>query len=113
MQAKDLTEAMRSFWSTSSMAKSNPNDYDLFMDAMLDEKVIDRFWDIDVLWLDDWVSQYTDMNFWMRHVQQHLDGRVKQHKPTIICTDMAPDHSYLETITQVIKDRFVTCYAER
>ena len=113
VSSTELMDALRHSWHSSSILRSNPSDYDLYVEATLDERELEKFWEVDVLWVDDLVDYYTDMSFWISHVQEKLEKRVKSGKPTIVCTNMAPDAPALERFTQVIKGRFVTCYAER
>jgi hypothetical protein len=109
----DLLDTIRRSWGAGEMSRHLPNDYDLYVDANVLDMQIERYWDVDVLMLDDFHKESIDMAFWRRHVQPRIERRLKARKPTIITTDMPPSSPTLEGLQRVITTMFVTCYAER
>jgi hypothetical protein len=108
-----LTQAIRKSWGASEMSRHLPNDYDLYVDANVLEMQIERYWDVEVLLIDDLHEEQVDMGFWRRHVQEQVELRLKARKPTIIATDMAPNNPTLDGLLPTIDTLFVSCHAER
>jgi hypothetical protein len=108
-----LVNAIRKNWTASSIMKSLPTDYDLFVEANQALDIIEDYWAVFLLLIDDLHEEQIDMPFWRKHIQGEIEIRLRQHKPTIIATDMAPNHPYLSGLQTTIEALFVTCYAER
>lgn len=108
-----VMDVIRKSWGASEISRHLTNDYDLYVDANVLEMQIERYWDVDVLLLDDLHEEQTDMGFWRKHVQPQVELRLKARKPTIVATDMAPNNPTLDGLLPVINDLFVSCYAER
>jgi hypothetical protein len=111
--ALHLTDAVRRMWSSSSVSKAHPNDYDLYVDANRAEDEINRYWTVPLLFVDDFHEEQIDMGFWRKHIQARIEHRLNDNLRTIIASDMAPNHPYLSGLQGLIEDLFVTCYAER
>jgi hypothetical protein len=102
--AVDLVALVRATWGAS-------RQHDADMAVFLEEREIeDRlnylFYECPLLWIDDFHHDDFDWNFWRRHIQPYVEQRVKQRKPTVISTTMAPDHAFLPP--KIIDMRFVT-----
>jgi hypothetical protein len=113
MLADDVIKLVREQWSVEGVQRGNPSDHDLLMEAYAVEAEVDGLMGYDVLVVDDLHSHSTDMDFWMRHVEKKLMQRSKARKPTIIATDMPPNHPAFTGFQKVIEDLFVICHAER
>jgi hypothetical protein len=109
----DLLDTIRRSWGAGEISRHLPSDYDLYVDANVLDMQVERYWDVDVLMLDDFHEEVIDMNFWRRHVQPKVERRLKARKPTIVTTDMTPKSNTLDGLGRVIDNLFVSCYAER
>lgn len=109
----NLVDRVRESWTLDTLVRHNPTDYDLGMDSMRAQMFLDELWDADFLWLDDLHEETIDIPFWRKHIQPRLERRLKDGRPTMVCTDMAPNNPDLDGLLEVIEDMFVTCYAER
>lgn len=109
----ELIKAMRTRWSSEDMMRHHPDDYALWQESDLIQRDFDYFWDeAQIVCVDDLHSSL-DIGFWRKHLQHDLEARVKLGKPTIVATDMAPNHSGFSDIQRVIETWFVICDARR
>lgn len=108
-----LSDAIKMTWRAGEISRHLPNDYDLYVESNLFDMQVERYWDVDVLFVDDFHAEQIDMAFWRRFVQVHIEERLKDRKPTIIAADMEPKSPTLGRLAPIIEDMFVTCYAER
>jgi hypothetical protein len=111
--AHRLCGSIRQGWSADGVSRALPNDYDLYVEAQRAQDAVLSLWDADMLVVDDFHEETTDMPFWRKHVQAEINERMKVRKPLVVATDMAPNHPYLSGLQGFIEDLFVTCYAER
>ena len=104
--AVSLIENLRLVWTLEDQAKRHPDDYGLWSEYDVERRLWEWIAVKPVLWVDDMHSGTLDMSFWRRHVQEHLEQRVKRGQITIVATTYAPDDDALEGLTPVILDLF-------
>ena len=113
MTADEIVNLVRDQWSAGTARRGNPSDIDLVAASFDIDASVDGIMSCGVLMVDDLHSHSTDMSFWNRHVEKRITQRVKDRKPTIVATDMTPNHPALVDFQEVIEDLFVICHAER
>lgn len=110
--ATEVMTAMRNLWNLSKQIGPQ-TDNDTMHEYLLIDEEFRYLWDkANVVLLDD-LYDYLDIGFWRSHIQAHIDGRVKQYKPTIIATTMAPNSTEFADMQRVIENRFVVVHATR
>jgi|SRR5580765_517050 hypothetical protein len=113
VEAAAVVQAVRQTWSFGDLLRHNQDDYGLWKETAAVEDELALLWSIPYLWIDDFQHEVVDVNFWRKHVQGRVEQRVKQRKPTIVCTTLTPDHPELAGLERVITDLFVVSYAGR
>ena len=112
VDALALVENLRSYWHLSDMVRRNPDDYALFLEMQDIELKMEYLWhECEVLWVDDLHDEAIDIPFWRKHVQPHLERRLKQQMPTVVATTLPPDSVKLSGLQEVIENLFVVCGA--
>lgn len=110
--AREVMEAMRNLWNLGKQIGPH-TDNDTMHEYLLIDEEFRYLWDkANVVMLDD-LYDSLDMRFWRSHIHDGIDGRVKQYKPTIIATTMAPSHRVFADVQRVIENRFVVVHATR
>ena len=110
--AVEVMSAMRNLW-TLGRQLGERAEPELVEEHFLIDDEFRFLWDkAQVILIDD-LYDSLDMRFWRSHVHDHIDRRVKECKPTIIATTMAPTHRVFEDVRRVIEGRFVICHATR
>jgi len=110
--AVEVMSAMRNLW-TLSKQLGERSDPELVHEHFLIDDEFRFLWDkAQVILIDD-LYDSLDMRFWRDHVHDNLDRRVKEKRPTIIATTMAPDHRVFADVQRVIEGRFVIVHATR
>jgi hypothetical protein len=112
VHALSLTNMLRRYWDQASLLRHNADDYGLFLDMSDTESTLEHLWyTCPALWVDDLHEDAVDIPFWRKHVQPHLERRIKDHLPTIVATTLRPDSTKLSGLQDVIEDLFVVCFA--
>lgn len=107
VRAHKLLEDLRGMWTMSQLTRTNSDDIGLFWEAQSAEDEFQGMFNrASLLWVDDFHHETIDMPLWKKYVQPLIEMRVKDKKPTIVCTTLAPDDVALPK--GVVERLFVT-----
>lgn len=110
--ASEVMGAMRNLWNLSKQIGPH-TDNDTMEEYLLIDEEFRYLWDkAQIVMLDD-LHDALDIGFWRSHIQSGIDQRVKQYKPTIIATTLAPNSTEFADMQRVIENRFVVIHATR
>lgn len=110
-KAQKVMAAMKNFWDFSRQLPTN--DDELMREYLSIEEDFRYLWEkAEIIFIDD-LHHTVDLGFWRRHIQEPLEMRVKEKRPTIIAGSVAPDHAAFADITRVIENHFVVVHATR
>jgi hypothetical protein len=110
--AAEVMNAMRNLWTLSKQIGPNTDNETMHEYLLIDEEF--RFlWEKAQIVLLDNLYDSLDTNFWRSHIHDYLDWRVKELRPTIIATTMAPNHRVFDDVRRVIEGRWVIVHATR
>jgi hypothetical protein len=108
----EVMSAMRNLWSLQRQLGER-TDPEMLQEHFLIDDEFRYLWDkAHVVLLDD-LYDSLDMRFWRDHVHDNIDRRVKEKRPTIIATNMAPNHRVFADVQRVIEGLFVVVRATR
>jgi hypothetical protein len=109
--ADAIMQSMRELWRMEQDPAIHDSD-DMSIDYWRLRDAFENLWEkADVIWIDE-LHDTINMPFWRSHVQGKLEQRVKAGKPSIVSTNMAPNHPAFADITRVIEQRFVIVRAD-
>ena len=95
--AAALVRDLREVWTAQQHSRQNSEDAGLYREAVAAEDAFDaHFFDYDLLWIDQLHDEVVEGDMWRKHIHPLIEERVTEvRKPTIVCTTLTPDDSYL------------------